>query len=323
MAFIRVSLIVAAIAIWYVWPEPLVHSIAGKTALVTGASSGLGVHIATALAKEGVTKLAICARRKGKLGLVRDQIIEEFPSVNVFAFECDVGNSSSRDILARNVLEEFGHLDILVNNAAVEKFFHFEKDTPESIDQQLNINCVGSIQLTRALLPQMIEQKKGHVVMMSSGAGKMGTPYAAVYSANRFCTKGFAAALRGEMRHRQTGVTVHSLHPGFVEDSGMWANYQSDAKAAGLQVAKPHWTYGSAGTAADTAREVIQLIVTDYPEKIVNWPDLRPAIVVQEIFPKMFDTLLAVWPDSMAFLADWAQVRVDEQITSDTLHSRN
>ena len=88
-----------------------------------------------------------------------------------------------------------------MNNAGVENFYLFEMDTRESIEQQMNINCLGGIQMTRQFLPQMVERKTGAVVMMSSAGGKIGFPYASVYSASRYCTKGFATALRNEMRH--------------------------------------------------------------------------------------------------------------------------
>jgi short-subunit dehydrogenase len=211
-----VHIILIALAVWYVWPEPEVYSLVGKTALVTGASQGLGVEIARGLASEGVSKLAICARRVAKVKETKDLLISEFPGLTVAAFACDVANAASRTALRDDLLADFGHLDILVNNAGVEKIYPFEQDTSESIDQQMNINCLGSIHLTHQFLPQMIARKTGAVVMMSSGAGKVPLAYGSVYSANRFCTKGFAEALRNEMRHRKTGVSIHSILPGRV-----------------------------------------------------------------------------------------------------------
>ena len=100
------------VAWWYVWPEPQVYSFKGKTVLVTGASSGIGIDIAKALADEGVSKLGICARRVDKLAKTKELLAQAYPDLYVEAFSCDIADSASREKLASDLLASFGHLDV-------------------------------------------------------------------------------------------------------------------------------------------------------------------------------------------------------------------
>lgn len=298
-------LVVVLLAVWWAWPAPEIYDIESKTALVTGASSGLGVDIALKLASEGASKVAICARRLSKLQEVKVRIEEEYPGVEVFTYSCDLSKEDSIEALRKGVMSDLGHLDILVQNAGVENFYYFEKDTVQSISQQMNVNCLGTLLVVHSFLSGMIERGSGTVIVMSSLSGKIGTPYMVAYSANRHCTKGFAAALRSEMNHRKTGVVVSSLHPGFVKGAGMYA----DLLAKGLPPS--HWSFGSAGTADDIGGSVVNLIKTGENELLVNSPHSRPNLVLDSLFPSLFtDVFTAYFPSTWDPVKTWAQARM-------------
>ena len=204
---------------------------------------------------ESISKLAICARNIEKVNKAKEALAIEFPNVKVYGFRCDISDKSSRNLLVKELFSAFNNkLDILINNAGVEKYYHYEKYTEEDIEMQMQINNNGAAQLTRAFMPQMIERKTGHIVMMSSILGQLPCAYCAIYSATRHFTYGLAMSLRGEMAHRQTGVTVHSIHPGFIENTGVYKNVQDDVKKdTSAQEFHIHWLFGTGGQDVDTA----------------------------------------------------------------------
>ena len=317
----RNIIIITICAYLYAGPAFEVTTIKGKTALVTGGSQGLGLAIAKDLAKEGVSKLAICARNIEKVNKAKEALAIEFPNVKVYGFRCDISDKSSRNLLVKELFSAFNNkLDILINNAGVEKCYHYEKYTEEDIEMQMQINNNGAAQLTRAFMPQMIERKTGHIVMMSSILGQLPCAYCAIYSATRHFTYGLAMSLRGEMAHRQTGVTVHSIHPGFIENTGVYKNVQDDVKKdTSAQEFHIHWLFGTGGQDVDTAIAVSKMIKTNQPEVIINTPPLRPTIVLSKIFPRFFDYLVYYWPGTVDPLADAIKLRVNGKLKRDTL----
>jgi len=308
------SVAVLLVAMAVMLPNRDIHSIQGKTALVTGSSQGIGKAIALRFAEEGVSKLGLCSRNLDKAEEAAEDIRRQFSGVHVSAFRCDVSKPQSRDKLVSDVLNSFGSLDILVNNAGLEKSLPYQASPPEEIELVIDVNVKGAAHLTRAFLPQMIEQGQGHIVMMSSLSGKIPLPYSAVYTGTRFFTYGFASALRGEMIHAKTGVTVHTVLPGAVEDTGMFRKVIEENDNVPIF----HWSFGSAGAASVTAEAVVRLIKTDYPEAMINVPSMRPSSVLMAIFPCFYDYLLWVWPE---VLDDYASL-VEKRALSNALNAQ-
>lgn len=183
----------------------------GARALVTGATGGIGGAVARALHGRGAS-VVLSGRREPLLEQLRASLGDRAEVVPV--------DLAERDGPAR-LAEAAGTVDVLVANAALPASGRVDDFEPDEIDRALDVNLRAPIQLTRALLPGMLERGRGHVVLVSSLAGKVGSPRSAVYSATKFGLRGFAAGLREDVEPRGIGVTV--VFPGFVSDAGFFA----------------------------------------------------------------------------------------------------
>ena len=169
----------------------------GTTAIVTGASRGIGVYIAKALAEEGVN-LSLTARTADELEKVRIDI--ESMGVTAIATVGDVSSREDRTRLIERTEAELGPVDILVNNAGIDIVRHFHEAPEADFVDTLRINLEAPMLLTRAIVPGMLERDRGHVVNISSGAGKVGVPGEAAYCASKHGLVGFTNALRAGVR---------------------------------------------------------------------------------------------------------------------------
>jgi short-subunit dehydrogenase len=120
------------------------------------------------------------------------------------------------------LVRESGEVDILVANAALPASGALDSFTVQEIDRALDVNLRAPIVLAHALVPQMVERGRGHLLFMSSLAGKAATPGTAMYNASKYGLRGFASALRADLR--TTGVGVSAVFPGFIRDAGMFAD---------------------------------------------------------------------------------------------------
>jgi short-subunit dehydrogenase len=185
--------------------------LAGARALVTGATGGIGGAVARALHGRGAS-VVLSGRREALLEELRASLGERAEAVSV--------DLAERDGPAR-LAEAAGAVDVLVANAALPASGRVEDFEPEQIDRALDVNLRAPVQLTRALLPGMLERGRGHVVFVSSLSGKAASPRSGIYSATKFGLRGFAAGLREDVEPRGIGVTV--VFPGFVSDAGFFA----------------------------------------------------------------------------------------------------
>jgi uncharacterized protein len=186
--------------------------LAGTTALLTGASGGIGQAIAHALHDHGA-RVLLSGRRAGVLEELRAAL-----GGNAEVVEGDLAGPGG----AARLAERAGDVDVLVANAGLPASGRLEGFTHEEIDRALDVNLRAPIQLTRALVPGMVERGEGHVVLVSSLSGKAATARSAVYSATKFGLRGFAGGLRDDLHGSGVGVTV--VFPGFIRDAGMFAD---------------------------------------------------------------------------------------------------
>jgi short-subunit dehydrogenase len=177
--------------------------------LLTGATGGIGQAIARALARHG-GELILSGRR----GDVLDPLAAE---LGARAIRCEL---ASRDELER-LIGEVGAVDLLVANAALPGTGELLELTQEQIDRNLEVNLRAPIRLARALAPEMAARGRGHLVFISSLAGRAASPSSSIYAATKFGLRGFALGLRGDLRASGVGVSVVS--PGFIRDAGMFA----------------------------------------------------------------------------------------------------
>jgi short-subunit dehydrogenase len=183
-------------------------NVAGRSALVTGASGGLGQAIARRLAASGA-KLVLSGRRADVL----EQLASELGAT---VFPADLSDADS----VRALAAAHEDIDILIANAGLPASGRLESFTEEQIDRALLVNLRAPMMLAHALAPKMVARGAGHIVLMSSLSGKAPAAGSSVYSATKFGLRGFAGALRAELHG--TGVGVSAIFPGFIRDAGMF-----------------------------------------------------------------------------------------------------
>lgn len=183
------------------------------TALVTGASSGLGTEFALQLAARG-HDLVLVARSRDRLEEIAAELAV-LHGVKTHVVVQDLAQPDAGRKVARELADRSLHIDILVNNAGFGTVGRFEEIAPERDHDMLMVNVVALVDLTHELLPGMIERGNGAVLNVGSTAGYQPSPYLAVYSASKTFVLNFSLALRQECRNR--GIRVTALCPGPVE----------------------------------------------------------------------------------------------------------
>ena len=183
----------------------------GKVALVTGASSGIGEATALALAAQGA-QVAAAARRADRLAALVKRIEER--GGQAIALRVDVADEAQVREMVQRTCQTWGRVDILVNDAGVARLGPIEGAKTEEWREMVNINLLGLMYVTAAVLPLMQAQGSGHIVNISSRAGRITRAGEAVYSATKFGVVAFSEALRQEVSAQHIRVTV--IEPGGV-----------------------------------------------------------------------------------------------------------
>lgn len=242
----------------------MVQSLKGKRTLLTGASRGLGAHIARRMAEEGAA-LVLTARDGGKLDAVAGECRALGSQVSVI--EADVSKSQDRERL----VSESGELDILVNNAGVEITRRLTDQTESDVRAQLETNLTAPLELTRLALPGMLARGSGVVVNVSSMSGKGATPFNSIYAATKHGLVGFSKSLDIELHG--TGVHVGVVCPGFVADAGMWADTGLEAPASLREVP------------LRKVVDAVMQVIDGACEVLVTPGPMRPLLALRELFP--------------------------------------
>ncbi len=187
-------------------PSTFSQALAGKVALVTGGGRGIGAAIAAKLSGLGASVL-ICGRSRGPLEETAQRL--RAAGGRCTALECDLSQLQSVDALAREVERQFGRLDILVNNAGVGGFGGpLHELPPESWEQVLNTNLRGVYYMVRAFTAMRIRGSGGHIINISSLAGKNALPNGAAYAASKWGLNGLSYSLAEELRSHNIRVAV-------------------------------------------------------------------------------------------------------------------
>ncbi|HXG53548.1 MAG TPA: SDR family oxidoreductase [candidate division Zixibacteria bacterium] len=179
--------------------------------LITGASSGIGRRLAEDLAERGAV-IAGCGRSPERLASMLAAVKDRSPASAVFP--CDVGRREEVERMAGEVLDRFGRIDVLVNNAGIGMRMPFSETPLETIEEIMRTNYLGTVYCTRAVLPSMVARGRGHIVNISSVAGKIGALNMAGYCASKFAVNGLSESLCHELR--PLGISVSVICPGPV-----------------------------------------------------------------------------------------------------------
>lgn len=233
------------------------QKLTGKNALITGAGRGIGRAIAIAFAKEGIN-VGLVGRTMENLESVAKEL-EQY-DVQVTAAVANVADHESVIAAVEHVQSELQSVDILINNAGIGQFGAFLELSPEKFKEMIDVNLMGVYYVTREVLPQMIEQKSGDIINISSTAGERGGPVTAAYSASKFGVLGLTESLMQEVRKHN--IRVSALTPSTVATDLAYAENLTDGN----------------------------------PEKVMQPEDIADMIVAQlKLHPRVFIKSAGLW----------------------------
>jgi short-subunit dehydrogenase len=218
--------------------------ISGKV-LITGATGGIGQAIARAFGARGAD-LVLTGRR-------RDVLEQAVAELGARGIPCDLAD---REDIQR-LVSEVQPLDVLIANAALPASGVLTELTQEQIDRMLEVNLRAPIALAHALAPAMIERGRGHLVFISSLAGKAASPASSIYSATKFGLRGFSLGLREDLRPHGVGVSV--VLPGFISDAGLFADAGEIKLPPGIRTRTPEQVAGAVLNAIERNRAEVQV----------------------------------------------------------------
>ena len=190
----------------------MTDSLKDKVAIITGASSGIGEATARRLAESGA-RVVLAARRVERLEALAADI--ERREGTALVAPTDVTDERSVQRLARMALDAFGRIDILINNAGIMPLSPISKLRVEEWDRMIDVNIKGVLYCVAATLPTMLEQGSGHIINVSSVAGRRPFPSGTVYSATKFAVRAISQGLRLELSPIK-GIRVTDIEPGVV-----------------------------------------------------------------------------------------------------------
>jgi len=188
----------------------------GARVLVTGASSGIGAATAKALAGAGAT-VGLVGRRQANLEAVTGECRRFSPESTFWAV--DLSDLEAAEELALDAWATFGHLDVLINNAAVPKVRPIDRMTFADVEHAMRVNFFSPVRMTLAVLPRMLARGSGTIVNVASMGGRLGIQHEAAYSASKFALSGWSEAMAMDLHG--TGVGVRLIQPGAV-DTDIW-----------------------------------------------------------------------------------------------------
>jgi len=188
-----------------------------KVVLITGASSGVGRETALRLASSGYT-VSVCARRESRIKELVEEILSK--GGEAIGTACDVTKWSQVNDFVKSVIDKFGKIDILINNAGAGiRFADFDKLKIEEIEEGIYVNLMGVLYFSRAVIPYMKRIKTGHIINISSILGKRSRRGLAVYTAAKHAVEGFSRALLNEVK--DDGIRVSIIAPAMINTE--WA----------------------------------------------------------------------------------------------------
>jgi short-subunit dehydrogenase len=242
--------------------------------LVTGASSGIGAACARAFAQEGA-RVALLARRRERLEALAQEI--ETAGGAALALLADVSDAAAVHAAVGQTLARWGRIDVLINNAGYGLLGSVEVTTPEEFQRIFAVNVMGAVLTTQATLPTMKAARRGHIINVSSTAGRRGTPQRAAYAITKFGLVAFSEALRGEVREHGIHVTV--VYPGFTTTEFQDAEIRKEARLMPL---------GPVHSAERVARAIVRAVRRPRPEVYPYWP-ARLGAILSVVAPGLVD----------------------------------
>ena len=251
-------------------------------ALLTGASGGLGKQIARALGHEGM-HVAVSGRREDALAAVAKDL--RALGVRAETVPADLADLGSIDSLVDRTEQALGPIDVLVNNAGVEIAASFTQMTRQELTSMVNLNLTAPLLLTHRVLPGMLERGRGHVVFVSSEAGKFGPAYQEPYAATKAALIGLNQSLRAEYAAAPLGFSV--LCPGFIAGDGMYQRMVEEGVRSNRLLGET--------TVEKVATKLIEAIQRDLPEVIESGAPVRPLLALNQLAPRLVERVVPLF----------------------------
>jgi len=252
----------------------------GKNIWITGASSGVGEGMATVFHREGANVI-LSGRRADELERVAADCNEGPGSVTVLPF--DIVDAAGREAAVEKVLNDFDRLDVLVNNAGIGQH-SLAKETTLEVDRRImEVDFFGPIALSKLVLPRMIEQQSGHMIVTSSVAGKHAVPLHTTYCAAKHALHGWYDTLRVEHFEDNIDVTLLVI-------AGIRSNVFKHALTGdGSEANDNRWGEDGVGMTAEACAErVVETILNPEEEVVISIPEARYAMDMRQKDPKGF-----------------------------------
>lgn len=256
-------------------------SLKDKVVWLTGATSGIGEGLVAPLLAEGV-KLVISARREDEL----KRVAEENVTGEILILPLDLSDQSNFEEKKNEVIKKFGRIDILINNGGISQR-SLVKDTSVDVDRKImEVNYIGTVALTKVVLPDFLKQGVGKFVVTTSTVGKIGTPYRSGYSASKHALHGFFDSLRAELH--DNGISVLLVCPGFIQTSISLNALIGDGGKSGVM------DKATAGglTPDQCARQIIAGIKNNQQEIVIGGLKEKFGIFCKRLFPSLFSVLI-------------------------------
>lgn len=253
-----------------------------KVVWVTGASSGIGKALVLELSKQNANVI-LSSRKVASLELVKSECEN---SENVKIIPLDLEDYTSLDTKAIEAVAAFGKIDILINNGGISQR-SLVKDTQIDVDKRImDINYLGTVALTKALLPHFIANKVGQIAVTTSIVGKIGTPLRSSYAASKHALHGFFDSLRAENFKNNIAVTL--ICPGFIN-----TNVSKNALTGnGSPQGKMDIATGNGMSAEKCAKLILKAIKTKKEEVYIAGAKEKLGVYVKRFFPKLFSILV-------------------------------
>lgn len=261
-------------------------SFSDKVVWITGASSGIGEALAVEFARQGA-KLVLSSRRQSELERVQKAC--GIGNDRCLILPLDLADTTGVDALTQQVVNTFGRIDVLVNNGGISQRA-LAKDAPVEIDRRImEVNFFGQVALTKSVLPVMLKQRSGHIVVMSSIAGKFGFWYRTAYSASKHALHGFFESLRMEVEGDglkvliacpgkiRTDISLHALRP-----DGTAHNVMDKSQKLGMP-------------ADECARQIIAAMRKGKEEVLIGGREIK-AVWIKRHFPALFARIIRKQP---------------------------
>lgn len=249
-------------------------SITNKTILLTGATGGIGVHIARTLAQEKSTVIAV-SRSPEKLKQISSEI--EVIGGKAISINFDISQVAELPILLDKIYQVAGKIDVLINNAAIEIYRPFQDYNLVDIQSILTTNLIAAMELTRLILPDMLTHNSGHIVNIASGSGKKGAPYNSIYSASKAGLIIWNDSIRQELA--DTNVDVSVICPGYT-NAGMFHTFGLSAPKL-ARISQPQ----------EVAKAVLDAIKDNKPEVMLDGILTRLLFSNIQLFPQFGDLI--------------------------------